>query len=912
MAENLGLDLKKPISVWNKPLKVNFKDLFKAVGKLGVDAATGKWEGVAKDTVETLAAVGLGSNTPEEQAWALIYNALAQAVASVVGDSRTLMRKLPENVEATIEVLDFSLEATELALSRDLFEYPERLAIVGAVRAPLRQFLEGMGVDEVQADSLSSRLPGYFAYALNREWRKNGSSYGEISTAIDTPFTKARERVQGWRLYRTWLQQKIQEPMLSEAFGLEDVYVPLRGYRREKRESDEEEFRRDASRGEYARVVVDIAEDLRRWLREANRNDAIRILSGGPGSGKSSFAKVFAAQHATSGAFPVLFVPLHQLRLSGDPMQAIVNFIDGDKDLQENPLDPGTAKLPRLLVIFDGLDELALQGKLAKEVAREFVREIRSIVKSDFNRESARLQVLFTGREVVVPDSFKDPRQVLHVLPYFVPEEKRKREDGEPYEDAENHLGCDQRNTWWSKYSAATKGTYRTMPAELHRENLTEITAQPLLNYLVALNFMQGKLTLSDKTNLNTVYADLLNAVYDRGYEDNKHAAIGDMGRKHFVRVLEEIALAAWHGDGRTTTMAEIERHCENSGLKRLLEVFEEGAKAGVTRLLAAFYFRQSGVQGNDRTFEFTHKSFGEYLTACRIVRAIERIQKQLDRREEDMEEGWDERQALLHWAEVCGPTRIDMYLLHFLRDQVALQDAERVGQWQRTFAHLIEVMLRQGMPMEKIEPQLRFQQANQWAIHAEEALLVVLSACASVTGKISEVNWPSLEIFGTWVKRLQGQRTGSSESVASLMSLDHLKLGRMTLLFQDLQKANLREADLRGVYLQQANLRGADLRGANLQGADLLEANLRGADLRGADLQQANLQKANLQRAELLGSELRGAYLWGAALQQADFRGTDLLGVSWDEETNWEDVRGLETAHNVPDKLKQQLGLPD
>ena len=169
------------------------------------------------------------------------------------------------------------------------------------------------------------------------------------------------------------------------------------------------------------------------------------------------------------------------------------------------------------------------------------------------------------------------------------------------------------------------------------------------------------------------------------------------MTKEQFIRILEEIALAAWHGDGRTTTIKEIEDHCDNSGLRRLLEIFEEGAKAGVTRLLAAFYFRQSGVRSNEKTFEFTHKSFGEYLTACRLVRAMERIQKRLDRRQEDMEEGWDERQALLHWAEVCGPTRMDRYLLNFLRDEVALRKSEAVAKWQKSFSNLIGVMLRQG-----------------------------------------------------------------------------------------------------------------------------------------------------------------------------------------------------------------------
>ena len=66
-----------------------------------------------------------------------------------------------------------------------------------------------------------------------------------------------------------------------------------------------------------------------------------------------------------------------------------------------------------------------------------------------------------------------------------------------------------------------------------------------------------------------------------------------------------------------------------------------------------------------------------------------------------------------------------------------------------------------------------------------------------------------------------------------------------------DLREANLRGADLRGADLREADLRGADLYGANLRGADLYGANLRGADLRGADLREADLRGADLREAK-------------------------------------------------------------
>jgi hypothetical protein len=100
----------------------------------------------------------------------------------------------------------------------------------------------------------------------------------------------------------------------------------------------------------------------------------------------------------------------------------------------------------------------------------------------------------------------------------------------------------------------------------------------------------------SKDINLNSIYEDLVTAVHERGYEKRRtHYSIRHMTLDQFSRVLEEIGLAAWHGDGRTTTVLEIEEHCKASGVGGMLDAFQEGAKAGVTRLLAAFFFRHTG-----------------------------------------------------------------------------------------------------------------------------------------------------------------------------------------------------------------------------------------------------------------------------------------------------------------------------
>ncbi len=280
-----------------------------------------------------------------------------------------------------------------------------------------------------------------------------------------------------------------------------------------------------------------------------------------------------------------------------------------------------------------------------------------------------------------------------------------------------------------------------------------------------------------------------------------------------------------------------------------------------------AFYFRQSGrrVTG-DQTFEFTHKSFGEYLTARRIVRGLQRIQDELDRRQKYIDSGWDERDALTHWAKLCGPTVMDDYIFKFICNEILLQEKSDVGKWQDTLCHLIGFLLRNGMPMERVEPRPVFHEENRQARNAEESLLAVLNACARSTERISNIVWPSEIAFGEWISRLQGQREGGGNTL-SLKCLGFLNAEGRILYMQDFYGASFLRANLVSAQLFCANLSFADLSfanlsDANLSGADLSDANLNSADLSGADLRDADLRDANLSFANLSDANLSGA-IW-------------------------------------------------
>ena len=388
---------------------------------------------------------------------------------------------------------------------------------------------------------------------------------------------------------------------------------------------------------------------------------------------------------------PVLFIPLHHFDPSSDLISAVEQFAREERFLSGSPLDATSGK-ERLLIIFDGLDELSQQGKAAAETALSFVDEV--VAKIDrFNGNKFQRQVLITGRDMAIQSAsnkLREERQILHVLPYFITERDVK---DRRYVDDKGLLKEDQRNQWWKNYGVAKGLPNKGLPEALSIDRLTAITREPLLNYLVALSYERKKISFSEQTTLNEIYLDLLHAVHDRQWDHGCHAGSKNLEIDQFIRILEEISLAVWHGDGRTATVNQILSLCENNSLIQSLDAFQEGAKNGVFRLLMAFYFRQSEqLQEGDKTFEFTHKSFGEYLIARRIVRSIKQIHGELMRHDEDTDSGIDEREALKRWAKICGPTGVNNHVFKFLCDEIASYSDELIG-WQQTYVRLLVLL---------------------------------------------------------------------------------------------------------------------------------------------------------------------------------------------------------------------------
>jgi uncharacterized protein YjbI with pentapeptide repeats len=958
MPDDAGLLLDDSVRDLADDLGIDYKKLFIDLGKATVSGLIGfstgnpgAFGGAIQNLVGAYSAFGERTDVyeqvgddPGKLAWLLVHQSLLAAITDLVEDHDARFRAAYQNADELPteediadrlgETLEVTLTDAQIRITPSFFDRPAELDVLKDVQTDLAAWFRAVGVPEGEAGSISRRLPSYFRTALIEEWRAH-AEYSRLKEAVDVPLAPAERRAQAWEAYRAHLQKQVDEPVFGEAVSLQQIYVEPRAYVVRGLEGREPVQTR--------RHVSWLRESVMQWLRGGDESDAVRIIKGDPGTGKSSFTKMLAADLAEAGTHDVVFAQLHLLDPTKNLTDAVRDFVSGPN----HPLDGiDPFKNTPLLLILDGLDELSKQGEVGARVARDFVDEIDRSLRG-LNQNGIAVRVLLSGRKIAAEAGAKvlrDRTKVLNLIP-FVPEiDPAKGVGVKTYADPD-HLAfdeedepIDQRDDWWRTYGEASGTDYSDgMPDRLREGRLGDITTQPLLNYLVALAYEDDETQFSEDASLSKLYDQLLEGVYKRDYDFGPHPGTKVVASKQdFLRILEEIALDAWHKDGRTTTVASIRERCEDQGLVGHFEEVRNNLATGISQLLAAFYFRKTGqTPQGEATFEFTHKTFAEYLTAQRLVRAVEQIHQA---RKADQEHGGLAGRSLVEslviWVETCGPTAMDEDLFEFFADEIRLRherskeedkdEEANVEDWQETFAAFIRHTLRHDVPMEKVDASLDFQTQKAWARNAEEALLAVVRACqlallADVDEAEREPGMYAVEVFddstrdsaGDWIRRLQSPLSENEAALYKglLASIiwEETVLPTSFLRGARLRSANLRDADLIGADLRDANLRDADLIGADLRRADLRRANLRDADLIGANLRDADLIRADLRRANLRGANLRGADLRDADLRDANLRDANLRRADLrradlrDADLRGVDLRGV--TYTIPDE---------
>lgn len=175
----------------------------------------------------------------------------------------------------------------------------------------------------------------------------------------------------------------------------------------------------------------------------------------------------------------------------------------------------------------------------------------------------------------------------------------------------------------------------------------------------------------------------------------------------------------------------------------------------------------------------------------------------------------------------------------------------------------------------------------------------------------LSGANLSRTDLSGAFLYEVNLSGANLEEANLSEALLDEANFSSANLSRANLSRANLSRADLRWANFSEANLSEAKLGETHLSWANLSRANLSEANLNEALLDRANLSEANLSNIKLNRATLSETNLTGADLSGADLTGAFLLDIEWGRHTQWPDPAEVAKAKNIPQFLKQQLGIP-
>jgi hypothetical protein len=555
----------------------------------------------------------------------------------------------------------------------------------------------------------------------------------------------------------------------------------------------------------------------------------------------------------------------------------------------------------------------------------EFLKQVGQFQQDCQRSKDMGHRVLITGRSLA-----------LHSIECFMPHNLERVE----IQPMDNEL----QQRWFAKWGKLVGAEQTHLMGILQDkrlpDQLRELAREPLLLYLIAAMHRDGELRLEMFEGVKgarakiLIYEKTLDWVLTKQRPDWLNRQLTAMETEGLRRILAEAALCVVQSGGECAAMSMVkERIKDNDSAAGLIEQAQERlGDDALKNALAAFYLQAAkGDQGG--SVEFAHKSFSEFLFAQLLKESLEEWTVPGRRGEEFLVKNAQMAWEIYDLLGYGGLTpEIVEYLMGLLTPPAPLgKGGAREGEFRpvQLFKRLENFYLRwcDGEFIDALQdnyPQKKMSQLQgqgiktglrQVDVYAGLNVMILLLELHRYARSRDDLK-DEIAFYPCG----HPDTEGFDETCDRLLQIISYSCCISVGFFLDTVGSFLSGANLSGAILSGANLRGADLSGADLFGAflsraDLSRADLSGADLsgaflRGADLFGAFLSRADLSRADLSGADLRGANLRGANLGGGFFSPADLEDIIWDEETKWENVRGLITGKNVPEALKQQLGL--
>ncbi len=845
---------------------------------------------------------------------------------------RSMAEQLAESVMAKVEGAE--LHPTDLVNPADSIALQPKLDEFALMLCSLSE--KQGNIDSAKRQKIRSALRAASARVLAMD----SSYYKALHEILNHPMSEGEQRDRAWQRHATWIRSLFERnPIFTidpeQRIPLSNIYQRLRAYWHDEIavEGDAAEADQHSHRGQQKTLlrshVSHLHELMHDWLNDATTSP-LRIVAGGPGSGKSSFAKAFAVEVSDQTEWRAIFIELQNLEFDKGDIErrigehltstAVYSAIDpaGTAGFPQNPLTWRADTSDPVLLIFDGLDELSASTETSTELSRTFVLSVSNyLVRANANTGIAPIRAIILGRSTACEAGVRAANLPMNTVINVAALKPltSNRDVGLDYSHSEipdeviDHHAVreiDQRPEYWKRWAAINDLPNDKVPAVVTSDLLGELNVEPLLLHLLIQSGYTADSNDKAADNRNRVYQEIFDRVLARNEEKTRFNGKVLTARDAMV-ALECMGLAAWRGGGRTG---------ENTAFRELLERYaprlyrtynENSDLLSQNYIAVQFHTRQGFGDG----YEFLHKSFGEYLTA----RALMSIAQVSARRMRDEEEPETLKEAARRWCTLIASAEMTDFVMQFVSDEARLL-AERVDilPIKEMLTKLFSWVQHHGMPVHE-GASGSYREIEKAQRCAETALFTVLSALAyasrntpynrdqSNTSDLPpwsvKIDWPKNSVTGrgdnprdlSIAPRRMFNRLGDDWDSPIRQALCGFVLNDSWLSDLWLIRSNLSRADLSGSHLVLANLSLADLSYANLRNATLTQAsctraNLLGADLTGSALSEAdfslsNLTNANLTNSDLTSANLVGASLYDTILIEADLTEANLLDAN-------------------------------
>lgn len=732
------------------------------------------------------------------------------------------------------------------------------------------------------------------------------AEHGELCAPLPEYFDVVNHRelqkLEAIEKYRAFLMKLPAKPVLHETFALQDLYVEL----------DAADMTRPSTRRSLIESAIEgskhfeegkTAQLMQTVLKQLDNNNDIILIQAEPGRGKSVFCQMLAARVAAERLdwIPV-FIPLRDERfvVQDSIEESIREYIRPHFMLTDDLL-----KTRRFLFILDGLDDLWLSP------------ESGQTLKYFFN-QLARFQNTYTeedgwGHKFIITT---DPVRIRYLESELPSKLFRLR-----IKNMETHRLDMWLRNWAALFGEDTANAFKRVlergkifdwSGSIGQDGIKKLVGEPLSLYMLGAMYRDGALPediLDTSLRRIEIYNRVVSWVcgdtrkYQAVYQSNRILKKSDVTPHQFRQLLQEIALGIWHGGRQFVPVTRITRRLSDSVLEQMKKLMDSGFE-GVYNLLISFPFLQ--YEGDTGNVEFSHKSFGEYLTAERMVEALMQIGERIPNRYSQQEEYRisSMKEVAYRFYSVFGIALLTDEIRDFVMDMLIKNLTIEEMRQMTERLYRVYINYSDGHWMDDGIAKMLWDELKQYGegagllqFEAQAGINLFVLLCLLYRHTDDTFEICGREDDGTFDPNRFRKLVGFGELAGTFGLLrrvhDFLRkvnLHRADLLCANLRRAIMQEANLQGAILreailreanlQRANLQGVDLRVANLQDANLQEANLQGANLEEADLRDANLQGANLQGANLLCADLRDVDLRGAGLQKVVLYGANLRGA--------------------------------